>query len=102
MTRIPYNDVENGTVGGNEAAELINLIIEAKAKAVRVAARLNVNSNDGADPYVMETAGVNGSVYSVVGGQGTNFYNAFLHASTGIITLLNAISDELLATVDLG
>jgi len=70
--------------------------------SARIAARLNLCTNAGADAYTIETAGESGSVYLVAPGQGKNFYNALLHATTGIISLLENIPAATLAQIDLG
>jgi len=99
MAKIQYNP---HTYGGAMVAEFVDAAIKLKDAGQRIASLLKETTADGAATTKINVGGEFEDVFGVAGTGGGNFYNALVHQSTGIVTALNLVSDDILADIDMG
>lgn len=99
MARIIYN---SETYGGALVAEFVGSVIAVKDAGQRLASLLKETTADGAATPSIAIGGAHADVFGVEAGQGGNFYNLLVEASVGIVTVLNTVSDDKLADIDMG
>ena len=90
--------------GSTMVKEFIAATIKLKADGKRIAALLKETTADSAATANINVASIPyGEIFSVSGtDNGGNFYNLLVQESIGIITILDTISDDKLADLDMG
>jgi len=104
MAYLPYDAAS--TIGGKLAAEVVADAQALKAKGDVLRALIKQTTADGSGTGNIASDGTYASVFGIEGntvsGAGGAFYNAFVHASTGILSRLDAITHDQLADVYVG
>lgn len=88
--------------GSTLVKEFVNELIKIKDDGQRIASILKETTVDGAATTNIAAGGTYADVFGVASGQGGDFYNALVVVTTGIVTILNTISDDKLADLDMG